>query len=267
MLIPTDRRQRSYIMDSSQAPKSKSSRDQDRKDRDQEGKARDQERKLRDEERKEQAQERKNEQERDRKRQQERRKEVEREKELEKQRQLEWKQDLEKERAREKELERDHSRHDTSTTAKKPNPEVTKFDEEFERDIEKLERNICPLDFRSKTMATMWMDKLRQTPQNVSEARSRNIITAHLIKCCGENIFNKEPFNHPPPPESLSAIREKMYLTRDSTCHGMPVAKQRDPNSHLTQLFNDCHDGGEFLSQLPVPRDGAFFILHLHPNL
>jgi len=47
----------------------------------------------------------------------------------------------------------------------------------------------------------------------------------------------------------------------------MPVAKQREPNSYLTQLFNDSYDGGEFLSQLPVPRDGAFFILHMRPNL
>ncbi|XP_037719383.1 trichohyalin [Drosophila subpulchrella] len=221
--------------------------------------------------RKEREKERKKEQELERKREQERRKELEREKQqekqLEKQRQLEWKKDLEREQQRERELERDHPRQAAATPAKKPNPDIVKFDEEFERDIDTLERQICNLDFRSKTMATMWIDKLRRTPQSVAEARSRNIITSHILKCCGENIFKKEPFNHPPPPENLAIIRERMFLTRDSTCHGMPVAKQREPNSYLTQLFNDSFDGGEFLSQLPVPRDGAFFILHMRPNL
>ncbi|XP_070071768.1 histone-lysine N-methyltransferase, H3 lysine-79 specific isoform X2 [Drosophila takahashii] len=244
-------RQKSYVMESPQTPKTEKERSQDRKEREQE--------------RKEREKERKKEQELERKREQERRKEVEREKQQERQRQLEWKKELERERQREKEL--DHPRQETSSVAKKPNPEISKFDDEFERDIENLERQICHLDFRSKTMATMWMDKLRQTPQNVAEARSRNIITSHILKCCGESIFKKEPFNHPPPPENLTTIRERMYLTRDSTCHGMPVAKQREPNSYLTQLFNDSYDGGEFLSQLPVPRDGAFFILHMRPNL
>lgn len=162
-------------------------------------------------ERKEDRKERRREEEMERKRELERRKELAREKEREKkQHQLEWRKELEKERQREKELQREHLRKEPSTSSKRVNPEITKFDEEFEQDIQKLEQSICQLDFRSKTMATMWMDKLRQLPQNADEARSRNIITSHLLKCCGDNIFNKEPFNHPPPPQNLTTIREKM---------------------------------------------------------
>ncbi|XP_043648354.1 splicing regulatory glutamine/lysine-rich protein 1 [Drosophila teissieri] len=226
-------------------------------------------------ERKEDRKERRKEQEMERKREVERRKELAREKEqekqLEKQNQQKWHKELEKERQREKELQRDQRRQEptstsTSTSSRRVNAEVTKFDEEFERDLEKLERSICQLDFRSKTMATMWMDKLRQPPQSAAETRSRNVIAAHLLKCSGDSIFKKEPFNHPPPPQNLTTIREKMFLTRDSTCHGMPISKQKEPSANLTQLFSDSYDGGEFLSQLPVPRDGAFFIYHMQPN-
>jgi len=194
MLIRTttsDSQQKNYVVESSQ-PKPEKENSRDRKEREKE---------------------RKKEQELERNREQERRKELEREKQLEKQRQLEWKTDLEKEQQRERELERDHPRQAAATATKKPNPEIIKFDEEFERDIETLERQICNLDFRSKTMATMWIDKLRRTPQSVAEARSRNIITSHILKCCGENIFKKEPFNHPPPPENLAIIRERMVRT------------------------------------------------------
>ncbi|XP_002094316.3 putative uncharacterized protein DDB_G0271982 [Drosophila yakuba] len=222
-------------------------------------------------ERKEDRKERRKEQELERKREVERRKELAREKEqekqLEKQNQQKWQKELEKERQREKEMQRDQLRQEPSTSSKRVNAEITKFDEEFERDLEKLERSICQLDFRSKTMATMWMDKLRHPPHNATEARSRNIIAAHLLKCSGDSIFKKEPFNHPPPPQNLTTIREKMVLTRDSTCHGMPISKQKEPSANLTQLFSDSYDGGKFLSQLPVPRDGAFFIYHMQPNL
>ncbi|XP_016988997.1 zinc finger CCCH domain-containing protein 13 [Drosophila rhopaloa] len=250
-------RQKSHIVDSSQSMKAEKDSSHNLKERKEDHK--EHQRGL-SERKKEDVRERKREQELER----QRRKELEREKEMERQRQLEWKQDLEKERQRERELEREHPKQEPSTS-RKPPPEMTKFDEEFERDIEKLERQVCPLDFRSKTMATMWIDRLRNAPHNTSEARARNVITSHLLKCCGDNIFKKEPFNHPPPPENLATIRERMFLTRDSMCHGMPVVKQK--NSHLTQLFNDSYDGGEFLSQLPVPRDGAFFIFHMHPNL
>ncbi|XP_002030010.2 putative uncharacterized protein DDB_G0271982 [Drosophila sechellia] len=222
-------------------------------------------------ERKEDRKERRKEKEMESKRELERRKELarekEREKKQEKQHQQEWRKELEKERQREKELQREHLKQDPSTSSRRVNKEITKFDEEFERDIQKLEQNICQLDFRSKTMATMWMDKLRQPPHNADEARSRNIITSHLLKCCGDNVFNKEPFNHPPPPQNLTTIRETMILTRESTCHGMPSSKQMEPKANLTQLFSDSYDGGEFLSQLPVPRDGAFFIYYMQPNL
>ncbi|XP_017133832.1 genetic suppressor element 1 [Drosophila elegans] len=238
-------RQKSQIMDSSQTMKLEKSREGDRKVR-----------------KKDEELVRKLQQELER----QRRKDLERERELSRQRELEWKEDLEKERQREREMERELAKQEPSTS-KKPNPEISKFDEEFERDIEKLEHQVCPLDFRSKTMATMWIDKLRNASHNPAEARARNIITSHLLKCFGENIFKKEPFNQPPPPESLAIIREKMYLTRDSMCHGMPVVKKSEPNFNLNQLFNDSYDGGEFLSQLPVPRDGAFFIFHMHPNL
>ncbi|XP_017043610.1 putative uncharacterized protein DDB_G0271982 [Drosophila ficusphila] len=262
-------------MDSSQTVTTAKEREQYRKEREQERKDRERERRDREREKREQEREKrererelKKEQERERKREQElerqRRKDREREKEQERQKQLEWKHDLDKELKRERELERDRQKQEAS---KKPNSEIAKFDEEFQRVIADLERQVVSLDFRSKTMATMWMDKLRQTPHNAAEARSRNIIAAHLLKCRGENIFTKEPFNHPPPVDNLSTIREKMYLTRDSMCHGMPLAKEAEPNSHLVKLFNDSYDGGEFLSRLPVPRDGSFFILHLHPNL
>ncbi|XP_026832886.1 splicing regulatory glutamine/lysine-rich protein 1 [Drosophila erecta] len=252
MLIRTARknRKKSYDMEDSESQKPEKNPSPARK-----------------EDRKEDRKERRKEQEMERKREVERRKEIAREKEQEKQNQQKWHKELEKERQREKELQRDHLRQEASTSSKRVNAEITKFDDEFERDIEKLERSICQLDFRSKTMATMWMDKLRQPPHNAAEARSRNIIASHLLKCCGDNIFKMEPFNHPPPPQNLTSIREKMYLTRDSTCHGMPIARPKEPNANLTQLFSDSYDGGAFLRQLPVPRDGAFFIYHMQPNL
>ncbi|XP_068148357.1 uncharacterized protein [Drosophila tropicalis] len=142
---------------------------------------------------------------------------------------------------------------------------LNQLNQEFDQDIVRLEHSICSLDFREKSMATAWIAKLKTTQRNVHEARARNQILAYILKCVNENVFNHEPFNKPPPSLSLSTIKATLHLTHDTTC--MATASQQEKNKYLSELFNNCYDAGDFLSQLPVPRDGAFFVLHMHPNL
>ncbi|XP_017018373.1 A-kinase anchor protein 17A [Drosophila kikkawai] len=139
--------------------------------------------------------------------------------------------------------------------------------DDFKRDIDNLELQTDNLDLRSKMMATMWISRLRTPTQNEEEIRARNIIAAHLLKCHKENMFQKEPFNQPPSSDTLANITKKILLTRETPCQDLALGKRTETKSHLNKLFHDSYDGGKFLSQLPVPRDGAFFILHLRPNL
>ncbi|XP_020809526.1 stress response protein NST1 [Drosophila serrata] len=139
--------------------------------------------------------------------------------------------------------------------------------DDFKQNIETLERQVDNLDIRCKMMATMWINLLRAPTQNEDEIRARNLITAHLVKCRNENIFQKEPFCRPPPSDTLANIKQKMVLTRETPCHDMNLSKRMETKSYLNKLFYGSYDGGKFLSQLPVPRDGAFFIVHMRPNL
>lgn len=130
-----------------------------------------------------------------------RQREMERRREQERQRNAERQKNLDRQKNQEPNV--------SLLSATKPK-EMTESNDDFKRDIENLELNIGDLDFRSKMMATMWMNRLRAPVQNEDEAKARNIITAHLLKCRNENIFKKEPFNLPPTSDDLETIREKM---------------------------------------------------------
>nr|XP_017087586.2 RNA-binding protein 25 [Drosophila bipectinata] len=203
-------------------------------------------------------QDRKREQELERKRQEQKKLE----KDHERQREQEFRNRDKRERKREKQGDTSHMQASFGETP----GEMERLDLEFEQEMVKFDQKLCNLSIRAKTMATMWKVKLREKPHNADEARSRNIIAAHLTKCSGEGVFEMEPFNRAPPPLDLVTLRNKMHLTRESPCRAISLNAKKDPQPHLSQLFSSCYDGGEFLSQLPVPRDGAFFILHMSPN-
>ncbi|KPU78671.1 uncharacterized protein Dana_GF10602, isoform C [Drosophila ananassae] len=84
------------------------------------------------------------------------------------------------------------------------------LEEELERNLKILERAVCPLDFRPKVMATMWITKLRSPPQSSDDARARNAIAAHLAKCIKDDVFEFEPFSKPPSPDNFITIKKKL---------------------------------------------------------
>ncbi|KAM8714665.1 hypothetical protein ACLKA7_001076 [Drosophila subpalustris] len=69
-----------------------------------------------------------------------------------------------------------------------------------------------------------------------------------------KSLASEWPFNNPSVLSTLSklsAIMPMMSFKRKS----------------VIELINNSTDNGDFIFKLPVPRDGAFFIVHLSPNL
>ncbi|XP_017857140.1 PREDICTED: uncharacterized protein LOC108609879 [Drosophila arizonae] len=125
---------------------------------------------------------------------------------------------------------------------------------QFERDILHLENSITSLEVPEKSLAAEWMSKLKARPPNMNEAIARNYILTYMLRLTHLDMFKVKPFNGPPPQNALSNISSAIPVLSTNT-------------KSISDLYCDSMDNGAFLNKLPVPRDGAFFVMHLLPNL
>ncbi|XP_060664109.1 uncharacterized protein LOC132796812 [Drosophila nasuta] len=109
---------------------------------------------------------------------------------------------------------------------------------QFERG---MERALGGMEPRDKILATEWINKLMGKPPNLLQYNERN-------------SFIRKPFSNPSILNSLSKLTAIM-----------PMISLKKKS--VIELIKNSVDNGEFIYKLPVPRDGAFFILHLSPNL
>ncbi|KAH8376732.1 hypothetical protein KR093_001087, partial [Drosophila rubida] len=125
---------------------------------------------------------------------------------------------------------------------------------QFERDIVRLERAIGGMETREKSLACEWVNKLRVQPSNLNQALVRNYVLANLLRFKDNNVFAWKPFGNNTILHNLSKLTAIL-----------PMISLKKKN--VLELVKNSVDNGEFIYKLPVPRDGAFFILHLSPNL
>ncbi|KAH8273903.1 hypothetical protein KR044_003218, partial [Drosophila immigrans] len=125
---------------------------------------------------------------------------------------------------------------------------------QFERDIVRLERALGGMETREKTLASEWINKLRVHPPNLNGALARNYILKNLLQFNEHNIFTWKPFSNP-----------SVFTTLAQLAAVMPMVSLKKKS--VNELIKNSVDNGEFIYKLPVPRDGAFFILQLSPNL
>ncbi|XP_032592237.1 uncharacterized protein LOC116805284 [Drosophila grimshawi] len=130
---------------------------------------------------------------------------------------------------------------------------IRNLDRQFHQDILRLENSMSIMEVPEKSLAAKWISKLRAHQPNLSEANARNYILTYLLQSNPCKIFGKKPFNNPPSQNDLSQIKKEISVSTDKKV--------------VQDLFSNSCDNGAFLRKLPVPRDGAFFIVHLHPNL
>ncbi|XP_037928587.1 uncharacterized protein LOC119672082 [Teleopsis dalmanni] len=140
------------------------------------------------------------------------------------------------------------------------------LDREFHKAIVKLQYNVDTFGFREKTIATEWMIKLRNVIAEPWEKIVRNLFLEYFSNCTGD-VFKSPPFNKNLPREALlqSHIQMLPYLkdywdqneTEDASKKFLKLVKE---------LFSISEDFTHFLCQMPVPRDGAIFIMRVFTN-
>ncbi|XP_037940563.1 uncharacterized protein LOC119673372 [Teleopsis dalmanni] len=125
-------------------------------------------------------------------------------------------------------------------------------------DIIKLHCN-----YREKIVVTEWISKLKSCSTNTDERKLRNMFLEHFIQCCNADIFRKPPFNKNIS-TSANLIDYAHYLPK------LAGIKKEAPNTpwkttmkNVTEMFSISHEFSDFLSQLPVPRDGGIFIMNI----
>ncbi|XP_064539241.1 uncharacterized protein LOC135429009 [Drosophila montana] len=150
--------------------------------------------------------------------------------------------------------------NDPATTGRLPleagetQRKLRNLNRQFERDILRLENSISNLEVPDKSLASAWVGKLKTRPPNINEALARNYILTYLLQSTQVQMFKMKPFCKSPPTNTLSKIKAVMPPIMIKT-------------KNVKELYQNSFDNGAFLNKLPVPRDGAFFVLHLRPNL
>ncbi|XP_017853796.2 uncharacterized protein LOC108607469 [Drosophila busckii] len=131
---------------------------------------------------------------------------------------------------------------------------IESLDREFQRNIHILEHSMESINCMEKPLASEWIYKLKAFPPNLSEALARNFIVKYLLRQTNKrNVVNWNLFSNPPHSQSGLYIQSSM-------------PQKKSKKKVIKRLLGSSYDNGNFLSQLPVPRDGAIFVLQLSPN-
>ncbi|KAK6624252.1 hypothetical protein RUM44_011111 [Polyplax serrata] len=139
---------------------------------------------------------------------------------------------------------------------------------------EMKDRNFSSQSDRNKII--LWLKKLNQCPpkSEYSDIVLRNEFLYCLLTCV-KNGELRPPFNEVPPTEPIGKLRHllvlKVYagdLRRPSTSNDGKSGINTDwvddlqkADSNIPDIYRKSPDGGEFLSQQPIPKSGAFCYL------
>ncbi|XP_033252673.1 uncharacterized protein LOC117192078 isoform X2 [Drosophila miranda] len=116
----------------------------------------------------------------------------------------------------------------------------------------------------------MEMKNRTRTGSGIAEVRAPERIAGHAERCDEkrqhtDKVFNQKSLNRPPF-GNLSIFPAVMHISKEGAKR-LPPPSDSVERKYIVDLFKNCYDAGDFLSQLPVPRDGAFVIFHMRPNL
>lgn len=84
------------------------------------------------------------------------------------------------------------------------------INEQFLRDIQRLERSLGGMDQSQRVLVSEWIDKLKTNPPNLAEAVARNKILEYLLNFMGPTLFCKKPFSAPSMFQRFSHISDVM---------------------------------------------------------
>uniref|UniRef100_A0A0R3NXB5 Uncharacterized protein, isoform B n=1 Tax=Drosophila pseudoobscura pseudoobscura TaxID=46245 RepID=A0A0R3NXB5_DROPS len=116
----------------------------------------------------------------------------------------------------------------------------------------------------------MEMQNRTRAGSGIAEVRAPERIAGHAERY-DENrqhtdkVFNQKSLNRTPAFVNLSIFPALMHISKEGAKRLEPASDSVE-RKHIVDLFKNCYDAGDFLSQLPVPRDGAFVIFHMRPN-
>ncbi|XP_033251828.1 uncharacterized protein LOC117190940 isoform X2 [Drosophila miranda] len=112
----------------------------------------------------------------------------------------------------------------------------------------------------------MEMQNRTRTGSGNAEVRAPERIAGHAERYDTDKVFNQKSLNRPPPFGNLSIFPALMHISKEGAKRLAPPSDSVE-RKYIVDLFKNCYDAGDFLSQLPVPRDGAFVIFHMRRNL
>ncbi|XP_037940564.1 uncharacterized protein LOC119673373 [Teleopsis dalmanni] len=138
------------------------------------------------------------------------------------------------------------------------------LDQEFHCNLHRLDEIIRKCNYREKIIATEWISKLRATSNSTDERKLRNMFLEHFIKCCDGTLFSKPPFNKNLL-VSAKLVDYAYYLPQLAKLG--KVEKTSSPwevtMKSVSEMFTISAEFSDFLSYMPVPRDGAIFIMNI----